>query len=153
MRLATTRVIAESQHETAEERVFWLAVRRMVDGGDELAVTALGPEADGTGLLQKIGKGDAGTEEFEQAMSEFDTAAREHIEFEESRVWPPLRGAANGQQLAAIGEHLNMAKRTAPTRPHPHTPSTTGVQETLGAAVSAVDRARDVVTGRKKDAP
>ncbi|WP_182347443.1 hemerythrin domain-containing protein [Tomitella gaofuii] len=152
-RLATALVIAESRHEAAEERVVWPVVRRMVEGGDALADAAIKQESDSKALLRDIDAGDAGSAEFERALAEFDVAAREHIEFEETLVWPSLRETVNGQQLAAMGNELELARWTVPTRPHPRASAKAGVQKTLGAVASAVDRTRDRMTGRHKDAP
>jgi hypothetical protein len=40
------------------------------------------------------------------------------------------------------------AKKSAPTRPHPHTPASPGVLKTVGAAAAVTDKARDAMTGR-----
>jgi hypothetical protein len=51
-------------------------------------------------------------------------------------------------EAADLGDSLEQAKKTAPTRPHPHTPASPGVLKTAGPAAAAADRARDAATGR-----
>lgn len=43
-----------------------------------------------------------------------------------------------------------MAKKMAPTRPHPSAPDTPPGNKLLGPGVGLVDRARDLLTGRGK---
>ena len=57
------------------------------------------------------------------------------------------------KELFELGEKLERAKKMAPTRPHPHTPSSATVQKTMGTAAAAVDHLRDAVTGRSRHDP
>jgi translation initiation factor 2 gamma subunit (eIF-2gamma) len=52
-----------------------------------------------------------------------------------------------------IGEKLEVAKKVAPTRPHPDTPPNSMVQKTMGTGAAIMDHARDVVTGRDEKNP
>jgi hypothetical protein len=54
-------------------------------------------------------------------------------------------------ELEQIGKKMAIAKKAAPTRPHPHTPPKPGVLKTAGVAAAAVDKMRDAATGRGKD--
>lgn len=119
---AVEMVIAESQHESIEESLFWPQVREMVDGGDELADHGLHQEEEGKRLLQTIENSEAGTAEFESALTQFIAAAREHISFEETHVWPEYSAAAGADESEHLGERLKAAKASAPTRPHPCMP-------------------------------
>jgi hemerythrin-like domain-containing protein len=141
-------VIEESRHEAVEEMYFWPAVRERAEGGDRLAGTATGQEQEGKEVLQRLDKLEASQPEFEQLIGEFITAAREHISYEEGQAWPALRAALTAEQANDLGTKLEEAKKTAPTRPHPHTPASPGVLKTAGPAVAAADRARDAAAGR-----
>lgn len=114
---ATTLVVAESQHESIEQEVFWPAVRRALGDGDAMADEAAGQEAEGTRLLQAIEDTAPGGPEFAAALSAFIVAARAHLEYEERIVWPPFRAAVGRPELDTLGELLATAKRRAPTRP------------------------------------
>ncbi|TQM26309.1 hemerythrin domain-containing protein [Nocardia bhagyanarayanae] len=151
--LATSLVIAASQHEAVEEQFFWPAVRRALPDGDELADRALAQEESGKRLLQRIDDSEVGTPDFEGALTEFIRALREHIEFEQNQVWPRFGQAQSPQELEGLGEKMATAKKTAPTRPHPATPSRSGAQKTAGLAAAVLDKARDLVTGRRSHRP
>ena len=91
---------------------------------------------------------DADNPRFEQLVGSFIQAGREHIDFEEGQVWPPLREKLSPEQGNELGDKLEAAKASAPTRPHPHTPPSPGVLKTAGPAVAAADRLRDAATHR-----
>jgi uncharacterized protein YdcH (DUF465 family) len=147
-KLAEQLVIEASRHEAVEEMYFWPAVREHVPGGDALAGTALGQEQEGKEVLAKLEKLDAGQAEFEKLLAEFTRAGREHIDYEENHVWPGLRAALTAQQAEELGGKLEAAKKTAPTRPHPHTPASPGALKTVGPVAAAADKARDAMTNR-----
>ncbi|MGV9614782.1 hemerythrin domain-containing protein [Nocardia xishanensis] len=91
--LATSLVIAASQHDAVEEQFFWPAVRRALPDGDELADRALAEEDSAKQLLQRIDDSEVGT------------------------------------------------------------PSSPGAQKTAGLVAAVLDKARDVVTGRRSHRP
>jgi hemerythrin-like domain-containing protein len=150
-KLAEQLVIEESRHEAVEEMYFWPAVREHLADGDELADTAIGQEDEGKEVLDKLGKLDAGDPEFEKLIAEFIRAGREHIDYEETQVWPGLRVALTAEQSQELGSKMQAGKKTAPTRPHPRTPSSPGALKATGPVVAAADKARDAITHRGTD--
>jgi hypothetical protein len=150
-KLAERLVIEESRHEAVEEMYFWPAVREHLPNGDELADTAIGQEEEGKEMLDKLDKLDAGTPEFEKLLADFIRAGREHIDYEETHVWPGLRIALTEQQADELGSKLKAAKKTAPTRPHPRIPASPGALKTAGSVAAAADKARDKITHRGTD--
>ena len=147
-KMAEQLVIEESRHEAVEEMYFWPVVRARVAGGNRLADEAIGQESAGKEVLNRLDKLGAGDPEFEQVLARFITAGREHIAFEETAVWPGLRAVLSDQEARELGGKLETGKKSAPTRPHPHTPASPGVLKTAGPAAAAADKARDAVTGR-----
>lgn len=141
-------VIEESKHEALEEMHFWPAVRDKLPDGDKLASTAIEQEQEGKEVLDKLDKLDASDGEFEKLVSEFIEAGREHITYEETQVWPSLRNALSAKEAKEIGTKIEEGKKTAPTRPHPHTPASPGVLKSAGPAAAAADKARDKMSGR-----
>jgi hemerythrin-like domain-containing protein len=150
-KMAEELVIEESKHEAVEEMYFWPTVRDRVPNGGELADKAVGQEQEAKGVLDRLDKCEADDPEFERLLTEFIAAGREHIEFEETQVWPALRTALSAQEADELGTKLEQGKKTAPTRPHPHTPPSPGVLKTAGPAAAAADRARDAASGRGAD--
>jgi hypothetical protein len=104
--LAQRLVTEESRHEAVEEMYFWPAVREHLPNGDELADTAIGQEDEGKELLGKLDRLHAGEPEFEKLLAEFIGAGREHMEFEETQVWPGLRAALTAEQSLEIGSKM-----------------------------------------------
>lgn len=141
-------VIEESKHEAAEEMHFWPAVRERLTDGDDLAKQAIGQEQEGKEVLDRLDKLDADSDEFENLLSEFISAGRTHIAFEEANVWPGLRAALSPEEADGLGREIEEAKKGGPTRPHPKTPASPGVLKTAGPAAAAVDHIRDAATGR-----
>ena len=146
-------IVLESQHEAIEEQLFWPAVRKALADGDHLADQAVAQEKRGKKLLQGLNDGEPGERNFQEALAKFIKAAREHIAYEEEMVWPRFAAVADPAELDKVGSELEAAKKIAPTRPHPDTPSNAAVQKTLGAAAAMVDHAGDALSGRSADVP
>jgi hypothetical protein len=144
-------IIEESKHEALEEMYFWPAVREHLPAGDTLADEATSQEQEAKQVLADLDKLDAGDAEFETLLAKFTVAARQHIEFEETRVWPGLRAAITAETAAELGAKIATGKSSAPTRPHPRTPPTPGVLKTAGPVAAATDKLRDAITGRGTD--
>jgi Hemerythrin HHE cation binding domain len=137
-----------SRHEAAEEQYFWPIVRQRVKDGPALADKAISQEQRAKEILARLDKCSSREEEFDRLLAEYIPAARQHIAFEESRVWPGLREVLTPDEAQDLGDKIQAAEDKAPTRPHPHTPPIPGVLKTAGPAVAVIDRLRDAVSGR-----
>jgi uncharacterized protein YdcH (DUF465 family) len=146
-KLAEQLIIEESRHEALEEMHFRPAVRAHHPAGNTLADEATGQEQEAKEVLAKLDKLEAGDPEFDRLLTTFSGPAREHIQFEETQVWPGLRPLLTADEVAELGRKITEGKKTAPTRPHPHTPASPGVLKAAGPAAAA-DKARNAVTGR-----
>jgi hemerythrin-like domain-containing protein len=150
-KMTETLIIEESKHEALEEMYFWPAVREHLSAGDTLADEATTQEQEAKHVLADLDKLDASDTRFEELLGKFIGAAREHIAFEENQVWPGMRSVLSAQVAGELGTKIAEGKKTAPTRPHPHTPASPSVLKTAGAAVAAADKARDAASGRGTD--
>lgn len=146
-------IIEECKHEAIEQRHLWPVVRQRVVGGELLAREAVRQEQDGEHILDRLDRYDPATTGYEELLARYVQDAREHMAYEEARVWPALREAINEREAVALGERLERARRTAPTRPHPYAPSTSTVQRVIRPALALVDRLRDAVSGRGRERP
>ncbi len=115
-------IIEESKHEAVEEEYFRSAVRRLVPDGELLADEAVGQEQAAKHVLNDLLGKDPTDGGFEELLTRFTADGREHIEFEEVQVWPKLRVVITADEAEELGRKLEQGKKTAPTRPHPHTP-------------------------------
>jgi hemerythrin superfamily protein len=150
-KLVEQLIIEESKHEAVEEEYFWPAVRDRLPDGDRLADQAIEQEQAGKYVLNDLMGTKADDPKFEELLGRFITDGREHIAYEETRVWPDMRKTLSTEEADELGTKVEQGKKLAPTRPHPHTPPKPGILKAAGPPVGAADRARDAVTGRGRD--
>jgi hemerythrin-like domain-containing protein len=100
-----------SEHETIEEEQFWPAVRKALPDGDEYADTALRQEQEGSDTLEKLGRLDPDSREFDSHVEQFVLQVRKHVAFEE-QVFLEMREAVPGKKLDRLGEKLLSAAKT-----------------------------------------
>lgn len=141
-------IIDESKHEAVEEEYFWPTVRELVPDGDRLADHAVGQEQSAKYVLHDLIGLDPGDERFEELLRTFILDGREHISYEENRVWPELRKVITQERADQLGGRLADGKAKAPTRPHPHTPPKPGILKGAGPLVAAADKMRDKLAHR-----
>lgn len=146
--VAVYLVMDSSRHEAAEEQFFWPVVRDRVSDGNALADKAISQEQRTKGILARLDKLNSRDEEFDRLLAEYIPAARQHIAFEETQVWPSLRQALTPAEAQDLGEKIQAAEDKGPTRPHPHTPPSPGVLKAAGPAVALIDKLRDAISGR-----
>ena len=140
-------IAAESRHEAAEELVLWPAVRRRVPEGHRVAEECLRQEREAKIVLDalRFGKGDS----LRSLAMEFNGLARAHMAVEEHSILPAIRKATLWPGGWVLGFKFAMAKKIAPTRPHPRGPQRRLGLLTRGFFTAGLDRLRDKVTGRR----
>lgn len=124
----------------------WPAVRKRVPGGAALVAVGLRQERDAKFVLDALRFADAPSRQ--QLAVEFAEMARAHIVFEETEVLPALKDATVWPGLHLLGAKFAVAKRFAPTRPHPRGPDGRWGLLTKGMLTAAADRLRDKITAR-----
>lgn len=110
-------IIETAKHEEIELTCFWPAVRAHVPGGEAFADRAICAEIEISGILVELDKLDASEPEFENLLSQFTKAAREHFDFEEGHVWPRLRSALTAKAAAELGRKVLLGKQAVPVPP------------------------------------
>jgi len=141
-------IMDSSRHEAAEEQYFWPTVRDRVKNGSALADKAISQEQRAKEILARLDKVNSRDEEFDRLLAEYIPAARQHIAYEESQVWPGLRQVLSPAEAQDLGQKIQAAEDKGPTRPHPHAPPSPGVLKTAGPAVAVIDKLRDAMSGR-----
>lgn len=106
-----------------------------------VADEATAQEQQAKQILAELDKLEADDARFEALLGTFIRAARKHIEFEETQVWPGLHAVLPAETAEDMGRKIADGKKTAPTRPYPHTPPALGVLKATGPAVAAADKA------------
>jgi hemerythrin-like domain-containing protein len=133
--VAKLLIMDSSRHEAAEEQHFWPAVRERLEDGKQLADEAISQESEAKNVLARLDKLSSDDAEFTTLIAEFIPAARAHIAFEETQVWPSLRAALSAAEAEELGEKIRRAEDKGPTRPHPHTPANLAVLKKAGPVV------------------
>ncbi|MCF3120178.1 hemerythrin domain-containing protein [Streptomyces arenae] len=136
------------RHSVAEEEHLYPAVRRHVPGGDALADREIEDHTRVEKLLKQIEQLRPDAETFDQLVATLQQEVAAHVRDEENNLLPRLREACDNQELLDLGDKIRSAKKTAPTRPHPHAPSTPPGNKLLAPGTGLVDRVRDYLTGR-----
>lgn len=137
-----------SIHAAIEEQVLYPALRKVLGEGDALADHSIDEHQEVKELLKSIEKGGADGEETPGLVAQLIASVRQHVKEEENKIFPALRQATTPEALAAMAETLHSAKKAAPTRPHPHAPSSPPGNVIAGAPTALIDKARDAISGR-----
>ncbi|WP_330481156.1 hemerythrin domain-containing protein [Streptomyces sp. NBC_00724] len=149
-KLADEVTIELVRHSVAEEMYLYPAVREHVEGGDGIADKELSDHAAVEKHLQELEGLEADDPQFDHLVATLKLEVSEHVRDEEERLFPLLAAACTPEALDELGDKIRMAKKMAPTRPHPSAPDTPPGNKLLGPGTGLVDRARDLLTGRGK---
>jgi hemerythrin superfamily protein len=144
------RIIRElSIHAGIEEMFFYPAIREAAEGGDagEMVLESLEEHHIVKWVLAELEGMGPEHERFDAKVTVLIENVRHHVEEEEKELFPQLNKLLGKARLDEIGEAMNRAKKTVPTRPHPRSPDEPPGNLVAGAGAALLDRARD--TGRK----
>ena len=135
-----------SVHAAIEEQHVYPLLRERI--GDDFPVLEALEEHHGAKVfLSELEKLPATSERFDAKVAVLIEQVRHHVEEEESELFDLLREHLKGTELNALGEQLEEAKTTAPTRPHPMTPDQPPLQTLIAMPVAVLDKL--ITTGRK----
>ncbi|MEU9976390.1 hemerythrin domain-containing protein [Streptomyces sp. NPDC051014] len=138
------------RHSIAEEEYLYPAVRKHVEGGDEIADREIADHGRVERLLKDLEKTDTDDPRTGPLLQQLVQEVTAHIQDEEQNLFPMLRQACTADALNDLGDKIRRAKSMAPTRPHPSAPNTPPANKILAPGAGLVDRARDLITGRGK---
>ena len=143
------RIVKElSVHAAAEEQVVYPALRRIDSTGEELSEDSLGDHQRIKEVLSQLDGMSGDDAEMDVLVESLVEDVTSHVEEEEEQVFAKLRSALSEDELVDMARAVDRAKSIAPTRPHPHAPSTPPGNIVGGAAAGVVDRLRDAASGR-----
>ncbi len=134
-----------SVHAVIEEMILYPAMRDALPDGDQLVEDALEEHQEAKELLTRIDGKDPQSEEARNAFDELVSTIRHHVQEEENDLLPRLREALGQERLQQMGEQLEMARKAAPTHPHPHAPNTPPGNVAAGGFATVVDKIRDAL--------
>lgn len=136
------KIIRElSVHASVEEQILYPRMREVMR--EQMISHALDEHQEVKELLAGLQKMKPEDERFDGCVKELMKNVKEHVREEEGEMLPMLRKALDRDELVRMAEMMKIAKKTAPTRPHPMAPSTPPGNIVVGMASAVVDRARD----------
>lgn len=142
-------VIAELvRHSVAEEQYLYPTVRTSLRDGDALADHELSEHAEAERTMKDLDGLDPTDPRFDELLGKLMSEIRNHVQEEESELFPRLQRACAEAELLELGEKIVRAKQAAPTRPHPSAPDTPPLNKILGPGTGLVDKMRDALSGR-----
>ncbi len=137
------KIITElSMHAAIEEQVFYPGVRAAVKGTEDNVLESLEEHHIVKWVLSELDGMSPEAERFDAKVTVLIESVRHHVEEEEGELFPKVRKALGRNALSNMGDAMDAAKGTAPTRPHPRSPDTPPANLVTGAAAGLVDKAR-----------
>ncbi|HEV2768066.1 MAG TPA: hemerythrin domain-containing protein [Acidimicrobiales bacterium] len=138
-----------SVHAAIEEQEFYPAVREALPTVEDEVLEGLEEHHIVKWTLSELDGMDPSHERFDAKVTVLIESVRHHVEEEEGDLFPQIRQALGRKRLGEIGDAMEEAKKTAPTRPHPKAPDTPPGNIAANKAAGVLDRAR---TGAKRGA-
>jgi len=136
------------RHEVAEEEI--LRPISAKDAGKAIANARIKEESKAEALLKAMEGLDVDSAEFGRRLVTLRRDVQRHADAEETKEFPRVEAKESADFLKKMGHAYDMAKKTAPTRPHPSTPNSPGANMLIGPFASVMDRARDAVRSAMK---
>ncbi|HCT81534.1 MAG TPA: hemerythrin domain-containing protein [Micromonosporaceae bacterium] len=147
--LADVITAAITRHLSAEEQYLYPTIRAMLPDGQRIANREI--ERDTT-LLKQLALLETmrpETQAFRDLARSIDDDLHRHRQACTKQIFPQLRDTATEADLIRLGNRVEVAKESAPTRPHPDSPATPPLNKVTDPALGVVDKVRDVVARRK----
>ncbi len=111
-------------HAYIEEQVFYPAVRAEEPAEEDLVLEALEEHHIVKWTLSELEGMSPSAERFDAKVTVLMESVRHHVEEEEGEMFPDVRKALGRKRLQELGEKLQEAKTSAPTKPQPTAPDT-----------------------------
>ena len=128
-----------------EEQVFYPAARSAVSQTTPMVLESLEEHHVVKWLLSELDSMEPTDERFEPKVTVLIEQVRHHVKEEEHDLFPEVSKGLGDVRLGQLGQELETAKKTAPTRPHPAAPDTPPANLVSGLVAGALDRVSDVV--------
>jgi hypothetical protein len=90
-----------------------------------------------------------GSQAFRQSMQAIITGLQRHRSGCDVDIFPELVAAVGKADLVRLGNRAEVAREAAPSRPHRGAPARPPWNKVTDALLGAVDKIRDLATGRK----
>ena len=132
-----------SIHAAVEEQAVYPAMRQALPNGDEMADHAIDEHQQVKETLAELDGADTEDQEVASRVRALAASVEKHVSEEEKELFPALRDGLGPAALTEMALLAEKARGAAPTRPHPHAPSSGAAQAVAGTVAGVVDKARD----------
>jgi len=147
-RAVVDRIIEElSKHAAIEEQLFYPVVRATVPETEDIALESLEEHHIVKWVLSELDKMAPEDERFDAKVTVLIENVRHHVKEEETEFFPVVRDELGRNALGDLGDAMAVAKKAAPTHPHPRSPDTPPANLMVGTAAGIADRIGDTVSG------
>ena len=142
------KIIEElSVHAGIEETVFYPAVRERLAAGDEPMVLEALEEHHLVKLtLNELESMTSQSERYVAQVTVLREVVDHHVKEEETELFKQVRKAFTKTELVDLGEQLDAARTSAPTRSHPVAPDTPPGNMVANVLSAPLDVATDITT-------
>jgi hemerythrin superfamily protein len=140
-----------SRHAAIEEELFYPVTRATVPGVEDMVLESIEEHHIVKWVLSEVEDMDPREESFDAKVTVLIENVRHHVKEEENDYFPKVRKELRRKALLELGEAMEAAKATAPTRPHPRSPSTPPGNIAANNTAGVVDRVEDKVGGLAAD--
>jgi hemerythrin superfamily protein len=147
--LANVVTAAVTRHLSAEEQYLYPTVKKLFPDGSNIADREVARDTAILKQLALLENEKPGTKAFQELVTTIGSELHEHSKTCAHEIFPRLRESATEADLIRLGNRVEIAEEAAPSRPHPDSPSTAPLNKFTDPALGAVDKIRDVLTGRK----
>lgn len=132
-------------HEAAEEELVHPLSRRDGAAGDKVVNARVDEERLAKRDLAELYEMGTENPDFDAAFARLHEAVLDHAHQEETEEFPALREAVPAVRLTRLAGEVQAAEALAPTRPHPHVPSSQAGSLIAGPPMAVFDRIRDAI--------
>lgn len=146
--LTDTAISELVRHAVAEEMYVYPAMRKYLDDGDKAVEHDVSEHKELEEAMKTLEDVDVSSPEFDTHLRHLESVLADHVQDEESEQFPELRRKVPVSELEELAGKVEMAKKLAPTRPHPSAPNSEAFHKLVGPGVGLVDRLRDKLSGR-----
>jgi hemerythrin superfamily protein len=137
-------------HAVIEEQILYPAVRRKAEELEDTVLEALEEHHVVKWLLKELESLPPEAERFNAKVTVLMENVRTHVSVEEQVLFPELRKVFEPSELRELAQMLVMAKKAAPTRPHPRAPDTPPGNLAAGAVSSMLDLGKDAIQAARR---
>lgn len=145
------RLVRElSMHLAAEEQLVYPRAEAEIVSAESLVELGLEDHRAIEEMLVHLDGADPASSRTRRRLGALQAIVREHFREEEEVLMPALRQALGTSEMVGLGDAFEHAKQVAATRPHPRLPKRPPGNILVGALEGLIDRARDLVEGRRR---